>query len=377
MSLPKALWVRENRPRVFERAYKFVQTTDFIEFKLTGNFITDWLNAATFHFDYHNHEWPTDLFNRLKVPVDKLPSVLRSSEIAGTVTQAAALETGLKKGTPVAAGGIDTYLALIGVDALTPNSTCEITGSSTSLMVPSKHKVSDIEGRVHCEKFPMLPNFWIIWGTMSSTGASLKWFRDNIEPKASYKDLDSEAGKAPPGSDGLIFLPYMMGERSPIWDAYARGAFIGLSLNHSRKHLARAILEGCAFGIRHNLEIIEKLGAHVNEIKCCGGATKSVFFGQIKADIIGKTITIPHEKEASALGAAILASVGAGIYPNIRKAAEEMVHTECHINPQNGLFEQYNLFFRMYKDAYSHLKKYFKRYYASGPQLRTYEDDEE
>jgi xylulokinase len=371
MNLPKAAWVKENRPQVFQKAYKFVQTSDFIEFKLTGNFVTDWLNAGTFHFDYHRHEWPTDLLNRLKIPVEKLPNVLRSSEIVGTVTDAAARETGLKKGTPVAAGGIDAYLAMIGANALTIGSTCEITGSSTCLMVPSRHEIHDPEKRVHCEKFPMLPNFWITWGTMSTTGASLRWFRDNIEPKASYQDLDSEAEEAPPGSDGLIFLPYMMGERSPIWDAYARGVFLGLSLKHSRNHLTRALLEGCAFGIRHNLETIEKLGAHVNEIRSCGGAAKSKFFGQIKADVTGKTVVIPREIEASALGAAILASIGVGLQPNLRKAAQEMVHTECRINPQKDLFEKYDLSFRMYKDAYLHLKKYFKRYYSSGTHLRT------
>jgi len=365
MNLPKALWVRENMPHVFQKTYKFVQTTDFIEFKLTGNFVTDSLDAGTFHFDHRTREWPTRVLSRLKIPVEKLPRVLPSSEIVGTVTDAAARETGLKKGTPVAAGGIDAYLAMIGVNSLRVGSTCEITGSSTCLMVPSRHDITDSERRVHCEKFPLLSNLWIAWGTMSSTGASLRWFRDNFEPKASYQHLDSEAEKAPPGSDGLIFLPYMMGERSPIWDPYARGVFLGLSLKHSRKHLIRSMMEGCAFGIRHNLNTIEKLGAQVSEIRSCGGAARSNFFGQIKADITGKTVVIPREIEASALGAAILASVGVGLYPNLRKAAEEMVHTECRINPQHDLFEKYNLSYRMYKDAYLHLKKYFKRYYSS------------
>ena len=365
LNLPKAIWVRENRTHIFHETYKFLQTTDFIEFKLTGNFVTDWLNAGTFHFDYRRHEWPTGLLDRLKIPVEKLPKVLRSSEIVGSVTEVAARETGLKKGTPVAAGGIDAYLAMMGVNALTVGSTCEITGSSTCLMVPSRREIPDPEKRVQCEKFPLLPNFWITWGTMSSTGASLRWFRDKIESKASYQDLDAEAEKAPPGSGGLIFLPYLMGERSPIWDTYARGVFIGLSLNHSRKHLIRAMLEGCAFGIRHNLEIVEQLGAKVDEIRSCGGAAKSRVFGQIKADVTGKPVVILQEIEASALGAAILASVGAGFHPNLRKAAENMAHTEYKISPRKDLFKKYDFSFRMYKDAYLHLKKYFKRYYSS------------
>lgn len=372
MNLPKAIWVKENRPQIFQETYKFLQTTDFVEFKLTDNFVTDWLNAGTFHFDYRRHEWPTDLLNQLKIPVEKFPKVLRSSEIVGTVTDMAARETGLKKGTPVAAGGIDAYLAMIGVNALTVGSTCEITGSSTCLMAPSRQEVPDPEKRVQCEKFPLLPNFWITWGTMSSTGASLRWFRDIIEPKASYQDLDVEAEKAPPGSGGLIFLPYLMGERSPIWDTYARGVFIGLSLDHSRKQLIRAILEGCAFGIRHNLEIMEQLGAKVDEIRSCGGAAKSRVFGQIKADVTGKPVVVLREIEASALGAAILASVGAGFYPNLRKAAENMGHTECKISPRKDLFKKYDFSFRMYKDAYLHLKEYFKRYYSSGNTVLNY-----
>ena len=366
MNLPKAMWIKENRPQIFEKTYKFLQASDFIEFKLTDNFVTDWLNAGTFHFDHRKHNWPTELLDVLDVPSEKLPTVVPPARIIGTVTGSAARETGLKKGTPVVAGGIDAYLAILGVNALTVGETCEITGSSTCLMVPSEREVSDPKNRVQSERFPLLPNLWMTWGTLSSTGASYKWFREIIDPEISYYELDSIAEKAPLGSNNLIFLPYLMGERSPIWDPYARGVFIGLSLSHHREHMARAILEGCAFGIRHNLEIIEKSGAKVNKLRSCGGAARSKFFGQIKADVTGKIVVVPVETEASALGAAILAAVGIRAYKNIREAARNMTHAECLIEPREDLFKHYSSSFQMYKSAYISLKKYFKRYYSHG-----------
>jgi xylulokinase len=363
-SLPKTLWIKKQRPHEFLGAHKLLQATDFIEYKLTGRFVTDWFNASTFHYDTDRHAWPEKLFNDLGISTDKLPSVSRPGEAIGTVTEWAARDTGLKKGTPVATGGIDAYMALIGINALTPGSVCEVTGSSTCLLAPSSHRVTDREGRVHCEKFPLLPNFWITWATMSTTGASLKWFRDNFgRTRESYKDMDLEAEKTPVGSGGLIFLPYLMGERSPIWDTNARGVFLGFSLNNSRSQFARAILEGCAFGIRHNLETMNGLGININEIRSCGGAAASRVFSQIKADIIGKPIIIPREIEAPALGAAIIAAISVKTYPDLRTAARKMVHTESRIDTQKPLKEKYDHCFEMYKEAYLHLKEYFERYY--------------
>lgn len=366
MNLPKALWLKEERPGIFLRTHKLLQTTDFIELKLTGKFVTDWLDASMFHYSVSRRRWPEQLLNQLKIPVEKLPEVSPPVEIVGTVTERAARETGLKKGTPVAAAGIDAYMAMVGVNALAVNSVCEITGSSTCFMVPSHRRIYDPRGRVHCEKFPLLPNIWITWGMMSTTGASLRWFRDNFGfPKESYKNMDAEAEKVSPGSDGLIFLPYLMGERSPVWDANARGVFVGFSLNHSRSQFIRAILEGCALGIRHNLETIEKLGAQIHEIRSCGGAAASKVFNQIKADVTGKPIIVPKEIEAPAMGAAIAATVGVKIYPNLKTGAENMVHIRCRIEPQRTLSRKYGVCFRKYTEAYLHLKEYFERYHSA------------
>ncbi len=365
MILPKIMWVKEQRPKTYRKTHKFLQATDFIQYKLVGRFVTDWLNAFTAHFNSETHQWPEETLEQLDIPPDKLPDVARPGDIVGTVTEEASHEIGLEKGIPVIVGGIDAYLAVIGVNALREGAICEITGSSTCLMAPSNREVKDPKGRMSCQIFPLLPNFWITWAVMSSTGASLRWFRDRFgNPGESYEELDKAAEKVSAGSDGLIFLPYMMGERSPIWSPAARGVFIGLSLHHSRNHVIRAILEGCAFGIHHNLEIMEGLGCKVNEIWSCGGAARSGVLSQIKSDVTGKPIIIPREIEAPALGAAILGAVGVGIYDNINEAAENMVQIMCRFNPRIAVHNKYGLFFQMYKDAYLHLKDYFEHYYS-------------
>jgi len=365
MILPKILWIKEKQPHVYQKTYKFLQATDFIGYKITGTFATDWFSAFTCHFDLESRRWPEEILEHLDIPLERFPEVFRPTEILGAITQEASHKTGLEKGVPVVAGGIDAYMAVIGANALREGSACEITGSSTCLMVPSRRKIADRKGRIASAIFPLLPHLFITWAVMSSTGASLRWFRDRFgHSEESFEDLDREAEKVSAGADGLIFLPYMMGERSPIWSPSARGVLAGLSLHHTRNHVIRAILEGCAFGIRHNMEIIEESGGRIDEIRSCGGAARSTVFGQIKADVTGKPIVIPRETEAPALGAAISGAVAVGVHKDIKEAAENMVQVKYRIDPRKVLSNRYDLAFRMYKDVYSHLKEYFNRYYS-------------
>lgn len=366
LPLPKIIWIREHFPGIFQKTYKFLQATDFIAYNLTGKFATDWLSASTYHYNVERREKSEEILNTLEIPPEKFPEAFKPGTIVGTLLDEVSHEIGLRGGIPVTIGGIDAYMAVIGVGALKNGAACEITGSSTCLMVASSQKIHDPQERIHCQVFPLVPNLWIVYGIMSTTGASLRWFRDNFgRQHETYKDLDAEAEKIPAGSNGLIFLPYMMGERSPIWDPFARGVFIGLSLNHSRGHIIRAILEGCSFALRHNLEIIEENGVDVKEIRSCGGAAKSRIFGQIKADVTGKTILIPKEVDATLLGTAIISAVSVGIYEHIEEAIENMVHIREKITPQENVHSEYDFFFQMYKEAYKHLKEYFKRYYSS------------
>jgi len=370
MMLPKIMWVKNRRPQVFRRAWKFLQSTDFVGYRLTNRFATDWLTAGTLHFDVKEGKWPCETLESLDIPAEKLPDVIGPTYVAGIVSKEGSEQTGLSMETPVVLTGIDAYMATVGVNALAPGRICEITGSSTCIMVPSGHEIRDPERRVRCSEFPIVPDLWIVWGIMSSTGAALRWFRENFSrEKDSYPSLDREAAKAPPGSDRLIFLPYMMGERSPIWDTSARGVFVGFSMNHTRKHFIRAILEGCAFGIRHNLETIERLGGKVDQIWSCGGAANSRIFGQIKADVIGKSVIIPREIEAPALGAAMLGTVAVKLHKDLKEASRSMIRAKCKINPRKASHKIYDLQFQMYKDAYLRLKGYFKRYHSSREEL--------
>ncbi len=370
MILPKIMWLKKHRPKIFRETHKFLQATDFVGYRLTGKFATDPVTASTIHYDAEKRKYPLDVLSKLQIPPEKLPNVLLPTKSKETVSGEASRLTGLRIGTPVVLAGVDAYMALIGVNALQPGRACEITGTSTCIMVPSRKKIVDPEARVECSPFPSVPNLWILWGMMSSTGASLSWYRDNFGGRESFSEIDIEAAEIPPGSQGLIFLPYMMGERNPISDTSARGVFAGLSLNHTRKHFARAILEGCAFGIRHNLETIEELGGKITEIWSCGGAASSRIFGQIKADVLGKSIIIPKEIEAPALGSAIIGAVNIRIYKNLAQAAKSMVSAECTIAPQKSIQEKYERFFRKYKDLYPPLKEYFRRYYQNQTSVR-------
>ena len=363
MILPKIMWLKEHRPNIFRQTHKLLQATDFVGYQLTRKFATDPVTASTIHYDAEKRKYPLNVLRELQIPLEKLPNVHFPTESNDTVSEEASRLTGLRVGTPVVLAGIDAYMALIGVNALQPGRACEITGTSTCIMVPSRKKIMDPEARIECSPFPSVPNLWILWGMMSSTGASLSWYRDNFGGRESFSEIDAEAAEVPPGSQGLIFLPYMMGERSPIWDASARGVFAGLSLNHTRKHFARGILEGCAFGIRHNLEAIEGLGGKITGMWSCGGAASSRIFGQIKADVLGKSIIIPKEIEAPALGSAIIGAVNIRVYKNLAQAAKSMVSTDCIIPTQKSVHEKYERFFRMYKDLYPPLKEFFRRYY--------------
>jgi xylulokinase len=367
MILPKIMWLREHMPSTFAEAYKFLQATDFVGHLLTGGFATDPVTASTIHYDAERQEYPEELLCKLKVPLEKLPNVLFPTNSAEVVSGEASRLTGLKKGTPVVLAGIDAYMAMIGVNALEPGHACEITGTSTCIMVPSSQKIVDAKGRIECSPFPSVADLWILWGMMSSTGASLNWYRDTFAQNESFEEIDSEASDTPAGSSGLIFLPYMMGERSPIWDSSARGVFAGLSLNHTRNHFVRAILEGCAFGIRHNLETIEDLSGKITEIWSCGGAANSRIFGQIKADVLGKSMIIPREIEAPALGAAIVGALNIKAYKSLSQAGKNMVSARCVIAPHESAHEKYKRFYAMYRDLYEALKRYFNRYYADQP----------
>jgi len=355
-ALAKMLWFEEERPSIFERTAKFLQASDFLAFRLTGRFATDKFTAMTAFFDPVKWAWP-DFMEELGI-LDKLPEVLEPGSAVGNVSAEAAKETGLSEGTLVVAGSIDAYLAVLGSGALDPGSACDVTGTSTCLMVTHSEFVVDPKGRVFCAPH-FLDGLTIVSGVMSTTGASLEWFT-RLLGRGGLDELTSEASNVPAGADGLIFLPYLAGERSPIWDPLARGALVGLTLGHGRGHVFRALLEGCALGLRHVLEAVEEIGVSVRELRACGGGSRNDLWCQIKADVTGKPILAVEEAEASLMGAAMLASVGGGLHRGLREAASSMVRVARAFYPRSELREAYDRLFELYKRSYQGLKDVFR-----------------
>jgi len=363
-ALAKILWFRDEMPHLFAKTYKFLQASDYIAFRLTGTCVTDKFTAMTAFFNPHEWKWPKEVEDM--GIMEKLPEVVEPGSPIGHVSRSASKEIGLREDTIVTAGSIDAYLALLGSGAVKPGSACDISGTSTCLMITSSKPVHDPKERVFCTPH-FLNDLFIVSGVLSTTGASISWFLEEFGREEMLKAseigedpfnlLISRASKVPQGAEGLIFLPYLAGERSPIWDPFAKGAIIGLTLKHGKGHVIRAILEGCAFGLRHVLETAEELGANVKEIRTCGGASKSDLLCQIKANVIGKPILTLSEPDASLIGAAILAFIGSGIYKKVLEAIDSIVKVKKVFIPEEESRRVYDHLFHLYKRSYDVLKE--------------------
>ncbi|RLG46509.1 MAG: hypothetical protein DRN92_05125 [Thermoproteota archaeon] len=364
-ALAKILWFKDEKPWVFNETFKFLQTSDYIAFKLTGKFVTDKFTAMTAFFKLSDWSWASEIED-LGVPIDKFPDVLEPGSPIGPILGQVSREVGLGEDTVVVAGSIDAYLAILGSGAIRSGSACDITGTSTCLMITSSKAIYDPKERIFCTPH-FFKDLFIVSGVLSTTGASISWFLEEFGKeeilKASKTGEDpfdlliSRASGVQPGSEGLIFLPYLAGERSPIWDPFAKGAIIGLTLKHGKNHIIRAILEGCAFGLRHIIETAEELGVHIDEIRVCGGASKSDLFCQIKANVVGKPVITLQDPDASLVGAAILALVGGGIYKEIKSAVKNVVKIGSIFTPEEGFKGKYDEIFGLYKQSYNVLRE--------------------
>ncbi|MEM2703228.1 MAG: FGGY-family carbohydrate kinase [Candidatus Bathyarchaeia archaeon] len=359
----KIFWVKRNEPKIYEKTYKLLQSYDFINFKLTGEIKSAMIMGRTRPVD-------EDLLRLMEISLDIFPDPVPIGTVIGEVTAEAAEVTGLNKGTKVVAAAVDVISAILGSGAVKPGRVCDRGGTSQGFNLCWNEPVFDPQRRIGCWPH-VVTGLYNISGVMSTTGASLRWFRDNlatIEMEISkklnvdaYEILNIEAERSPPGSNNLIFLPYMMGERSPIHDPYARGVFFGLSLNHKREHLIRAIMEGVAYGMRHIMEIIESFGPQVKEIRLTGGQAKSRVWSQIKADVLGKPVIRLIVSDAEAVGSAIIAGVGVRIFKDIVEASEKMVRIAEVIKPRNEYYEKYTKLFEIYKEIYLNLKDTFRK----------------
>jgi xylulokinase len=323
---PKLLWVRAHEPEIFARARHVLLPKDYVRLQLTGEYAMDVADGSgTLLVDLRARDWSDEVLAALGLERGWFPPLFEGPAITGRVTAEAASATGLRAGTPVVAGGGDQAAGAVGVGAVTPGILAISLGTSGVVFAATEAPIYEPEGRLHafCHA---LPGHWHLMGVMLSAAGSLQWYRDTLAPDTSFETLVAEAELVPAGSEGLLFLPYLSGERTPHPDPLARGAWVGLTVRHTRGHLTRALLEGVAFGLRDSLELMRGVGLPaITEIRISGGGARSRLWRQIVADILGVSLVIPTTHEGAAYGAALLAGVGAGRWQSVERACETIV----------------------------------------------------
>jgi len=353
----RLLWIKENRSSDWSKAVVVLQPKDFVVLRLSDEAVTDRYSAYCLA-NPDSGIYAPEFFNTLGLPVEKMPKTLTPSEIAGEVTQQAARATGLIPGTKVIAGTIDAYCDNLSGGAIFPGRAVDVAGTSEIVSL-------GIEKTVAAEGvFPARigKDGMFLCGPTQAGGETLHWlarsFYQEFHDEIPFHVMESEARGSPPGSDGLLFLPYLNGERAPIWDAKAVGAFIGLTFHHDRRHFTRAVYEGVAFAVRHILDISETAArVSTSEVIVCGGGSRSDFWNQIKANVLQKIVRPTVVSETGCLGAAILASVGLGYQKSIKDACLEMIQLKPGIRPDSKLAGMYNTIYSHYRDFYPALKR--------------------
>jgi len=360
----KIMWLREHQPEVYDRACKFLQAKDYAAYLLTGVFATDFSDASgTNLFDLERREWAPDLIRALELDAGKLPNAYPSSTVVGQVTPEAAAETGLLYGTPVVIGGGDGACATVGAGSVKPGDAYNYIGSSSWIAVTTEQPLLDPEMRtftfVHLD-----PRFYFPTGTMQAAGGSFDWIERLLRGESDrrlYNDLNTLAAGVPVGAGGLLFLPYLMGERSPYWNPLARGCFVGLSMGHGRAELTRAVLEGVALNLMMILDAFLAQGAGIETLRVIGGGARSALWRQILADVYGMPVLRPHLlTEATALGAAIAGGVGVGLFENF-EVVQKIVRVQDSEQPDPAAQARYAELYGLFKDTYRALEPVFTR----------------
>lgn len=339
-TLTKLMWVREHEPELWSRFRYFLLPKDYVRLRLTGERATDVADASgTLLLDVSNRRWSDNMMDELEINISCLPALFESSELTGQVSAEGAAVTGLRKGTPVVAGAGDQAAGAVGMGIVQPGAVSATIGTSGVVFAATARPALDKGGRVHtfCHA---IPGRWHVMGVTQAAGLSLRWFRDRFGVAGDGTSVDDpydllcmEAAGAPPGSDGVLWAPYLMGERTPHLDPEARGALIGLAANHTRAHVVRAILEGVAFSLRDTLTIFAEMQVPVDTIRLGGGGARSPLWRQIQADTYGQEVEILQAEEGAAYGAALLAGVGAGTWSSVDEACTRAVRVAARVEP--------------------------------------------
>jgi xylulokinase len=359
---PKILWVQQNEPAVYAKARHILLPKDYLRYRLTGAYAMDKADGSgTILFDLKKRNWSGEMLSALGIPADWLPPTFEGPEFTGNITVPVAAETGLKAGTPVAAGGGDQAAQAVGVGAVEPGIIALTLGTSGVVFATTPSALIEPEGRLHafCHA---VPGMWHFMGVMLSAAGSLQWYRDTVAPNMDFPSLMDEAELIPAGCEGLLFLPYLSGERTPHPDPLARGAWIGLTLRHSRGHLTRAVLEGVAYGLKDGFGLIRGAGlGDIRQVRVSGGGAKSALWRQILASVLEAELATVNTTEGAAYGAALLAGVGAGAWADVPSACKAAVRVTGSTRPDPAQVKVYREQYSIYRDLYPALKGFFQK----------------
>lgn len=368
---PKVVWLQEEEPANWARVKKLLLPKDYIRYKLTGEIAMEMSDAAgTLLFDVRNRRWSKPVLDALSISSDIMPDVYESTDVCGRISSEVADLTGLKEGTPVVGGGADNACGATGAGIVRDGLALVSIGSSGVVLAHSSSAAQDPEGKIHTFNHS-IPHRWYLMGVMLSAGLSYRWFRDTlggleraVEAASgfdSYELLNLEAAKAPAGSEGLIFLPYLYGERTPHADANAKGVFFGITGRHERPHMVRAVIEGIIYGLRDSIEIMKGFGLAIGQLRAIGGGAKSPFWRQILADVFKTEIVTLNIDEGPAFGAVLMAGVGAGVYTDLVEAAEATIRPITSVLPNEAAASVYDDYYGVYTALYPVLKEQFSR----------------
>ena len=363
----KILWVKNHEPENYARCRHILLPKDYIRYMLTGEFATEVSDASGMQLlDIKNRCWSGEVLDKLDIAPALLGRVYESPEITGCVTAKAARLTGLAEGTPIVGGAGDNAAAAVGTGVVSDGKAFTTIGTSGVVYAHTSEMIVDTKGRVHtfcCA----VPGKWHVMGVTQAAGLSLKWFRDTLCPQEKetaeqmgvdpYCLMDQEAEKSPIGCQKLLYLPYLMGERTPHLDTKARGVFFGLSAIHEKRDMLRAVMEGVSYSLKDCLEVLREVGVGISEMAACGGGGTSPFWRQMLADVYNCTVNTVTSKEGPALGAAILAGVGTGVYTSVEEGCAEVVRQKNICKPIGENVEKYEMVFQVYRNLYPALKE--------------------
>jgi xylulokinase len=362
---PKILWVAENEPDVYEKTKHILLPKDYVRFCLTGEYAMDKADGSgTILFNLKKRSWSPEILAALGIDPEFMPPTFEGPEFTGALTNEAEKATGLKAGTPVVAGAGDQAAQAVGVGAVEPGVIALTVGTSGVVFATTPSAMIDPEGRLHafCHA---LPGMWHLMGVMLSAAGSLQWYRDTLASNMSFDNLIREAETVRAGCEGLQFLPYLSGERTPHPDPLARGAFVGLTLRHGRGHMTRAVLEGVSFGLKDSFKLIQNAGlGNIRQVRASGGGTKGTLWRQILASIMETELVTVNTSEGAAYGAALLAGVGAGNWPDVISACKTAIKITGSTIPNPDLRDTYRKMYEIYGGLYPALKPSFDKMVA-------------